>query len=591
MVRLIRELLQPYRGVLAIILAAMLVQTTTSLAGPWPLKIVIDNVVGNQPAPHWAAGLLTAMGGPTKMHVAALAGIVTVLIAVASGVAYYIVNYYVESVGQWVANDLRIRAYHHLLHLSLNYYDTRQVGAILSTLTTDVSTIQTFASLDTLSILVDTLTVAGMLGVMFWLRWDFALIAVAVLPFLVFFVARIRAAIQKAMQEVRNRQADMVATMQEGLGSVRVVQAFAREDLEEQHLQQASRESVEAALKARRVRALLSPVVTIPIALCTGFVLWRGSSLILTGAMTLGALTVLITYLARFFGPVQNLSIQTDTIAQTSVGVERIRAILDTGATVAERPGAIDPPPFRGEIAFAGVAFNYDGDTPVLRDVSFTVAPGERVGIVGATGSGKSTIVSLIPRFYDATAGRITIDGVDIRDCTLRGLRSQIAFVLQDTVLFRGSVRDNIAFGRPRATEDEIVRAAKLANADEFICRMPYGYDSLIGERGMTLSGGQRQRIGIARAVIRDNPILILDEPTAALDAESEGLVIEALQRLMADRTVITIAHRLSTIRDAHKIIVLDDGVIAEQGTHEQLLAMGGVYADLHRVKSPGEAR
>jgi subfamily B ATP-binding cassette protein MsbA len=231
------------------------------------------------------------------------------------------------------------------------------------------------------------------------------------------------------------------------------------------------------------------------------------------------------------------------------------------------------------------VSFGYDVAAPVLRSVSFTVKPGQLVGIVGPTGSGKSTVVSLIPRFYDADSGSIKIDGVDIRDYKLHGLRSHIGFVLQDTVLFRGSVRDNIAYGHPGATEDEIVRAAKLANADEFITRMPHGYDSPVGERGLTLSGGQRQRIGIARAIIRNNPILILDEPTASLDTGSEELVIEALERLMKGRTVITIAHRLSTIRDAAKIIALKDGVVVEEGTHEQLLALNGVYAELHRVQ------
>jgi ABC-type multidrug transport system fused ATPase/permease subunit len=252
---------------------------------------------------------------------------------------------------------------------------------------------------------------------------------------------------------------------------------------------------------------------------------------------------------------------------------------------VPERPTAIDPEPFRGEIVFEHVAFGYDPAVPVLRDVSFTISPGQMVGIVGPTGSGKSTVVSLVPRFRDSDSGRIRIDGVDVCDYKLHPLRQQIGFVLQDTVLFRGTVRDNIAFGRPGATGDEIVAAAKLANADEFIARMPDGYDSPVGERGHSLSGGQRQRIGIARAFIRDSPILILDEPTASLDAESEALVVEGLERLMKGRTVIVIAHRLSTIRDADRILVIKDGVVAEDGSHEELLALGGVYAHLHRLQ------
>jgi len=267
------------------------------------------------------------------------------------------------------------------------------------------------------------------------------------------------------------------------------------------------------------------------------------------------------------------------------VGFDRVLAVSDADTVIPEHPVPTDPPPFRGEIAFEHVGFGYDPAVPVLRDITFTINPGQMVGIVGPTGSGKSTVVSLIPRFRDPAAGRIAIDGVDICDYELRKLRGQIGFVLQDTVLLRGTVRDNIAFGRPDATEQEIVEAAKLANAHEFITRMPGGYDSQIGDRGMTLSGGQRQRIGIARALIRDNPILILDEPTAALDAESEQLVIEALERLMAGRTVITIAHRLSTLRNADKIIVIKDGVVAEDGDHQELLERDGAYAQLHHLQ------
>jgi subfamily B ATP-binding cassette protein MsbA len=298
-----------------------------------------------------------------------------------------------------------------------------------------------------------------------------------------------------------------------------------------------------------------------------------------------GALTVYLAYLAKFFKPVKDLAGMTSTFAQTSVALERIQAVLGVDDVIAERPDAIDPGRVQGRIELQHVAFAYGPDAPVLTDVSFTIGPGQVVGVVGPTGSGKSTVLSLIPRFYDATGGRVLIDGRDVADFKLAALRAQVGFVLQETVLFRGTIRENIAYGRPGATEDEIVAAAKLANADEFIRRMPHGYDTVVGERGDTLSGGQRQRIGIARAVIRDCPIMILDEPTAALDTESERLVIEGLQRLMKGRTVIMIAHRLSTIRDADQIIVLKDGVVAEQGTNEELIARNGVYAELHRIQ------
>jgi ABC-type multidrug transport system fused ATPase/permease subunit len=301
--------------------------------------------------------------------------------------------------------------------------------------------------------------------------------------------------------------------------------------------------------------------------------------------MTIGALTVYLAYLAKFFQPVRDLAQMTNTIAQVSVAFERVRAVNEADAVIREHPAAKEAGPFRGAIAFEHVGFGYDPQLPVLHDVTFTISPGQTVGIVGPTGSGKSTVVSLIPRFRDADAGTVKVDGADVRDYTLRSLRSQIGFVLQDTALLRGTVRDNIAFGRPDATEDEIVEAAKLANAHEFITRMAMGYDSPVGDRGATLSGGQRQRIGIARALIRNNPILILDEPTAALDAESEALVVEAMERLMRGRTVITIAHRLSTLRNADKIIVIKDGMVAEEGTHADLLNRDGIYAQLHQLQ------
>ena len=330
---------------------------------------------------------------------------------------------------------------------------------------------------------------------------------------------------------------------------------------------------------------MLSPVVTVVVALCTAVVLWRGASLILVGAMTVGALTVYLAYLSKFFKPVKDLATTTNAIAQAAVGVDRIRAILDTDDVIPEKPDAIEAAAIKGEIVFEHVAFAYSPDAPVLKDVSFTIKPGQMVGVVGPTGSGKSTVVSLIPRFYDPTSGVVKIDGRDVRDYKIQASRDQIGYVLQDTVLFRGTIRDNIAFGSPKATKEEIVAAAKLANADEFIARMPQGYDTMVGDRGLTLSGGQRQRIGIARVMVRNSPILLLDEPTAALDSESERSVIEALERLMKGRTVVTIAHRLSTIRDADQIIVISGGVVAESGNHDELMARNGIYAGLHRTQ------
>src|SRR5271163_4882343 len=564
----------------------MLVQTAMSVAGPWPLKIILDNVVGSHKLSPWLDNLLKpVLAGGSKMHIAVAAAIAALLIAVVGAVASYVANYYTTSVGQWVANDLRIRTYHHLQQLSLSYYDKHETGTLLSTITSDVQTIQGFASSSTLGIVVDLFTIVAMLFIMFRLNWDFTLIAVAVTPFMLLLVSRFKKAVKKATHEVRKEQSKIVAVVDQGLQSMRVVKAFGRQDLAEQELAEVSQATVDASLKARRVKALLSPIVAITVSLCTAVVLWRGSSLIFAGVMTAGGLTVFLSYLNKFFKPVQDLATMTNTIAQAAVGVDRIRAILEADTIIPQRPDARDAQTLKGEIEFQNVAFSYNDEAKVLTDVSFKIKAGQMVGVVGPTGCGKSTIVSLIPRFYDPTSGSVKIDGVDLRDYKFLPLRDQIGYVLQETILFAGSVRDNIAYGQKDVTDEQIHEAAKLANADEFIQRMPHGYDTMVGERGDTLSGGQRQRIGIARAIVRNNPILILDEPTAALDTESEQLVMEALERLMKGRTVITIAHRLSTIRNADKIVVLKGGVVAEEGSHDELLARNGVYAELYKIQ------
>ncbi|SDK21839.1 MULTISPECIES: ABC transporter ATP-binding protein [Bradyrhizobium] len=590
--RLVLDLLRPYRGWLIIVFIAMLVEIAMSLAAPWPLKLVLDDALGHHKLPDWLAWAHDYGFGRHTLGVALFAGVATLFIAVFGAIATYIDNYYTTSVGQWVANDLRIRIYEHLHRLSLRYYDNVKTGALMSTITSDVATIQSFASSSTLDIVVDLITIVFMVGLMFWLDWDFTLIAVGFTPFLVVFLFHFKKAVKEVTRTVRARQSDIVAVVQEGLGSVRAVKAFGRQDLEVAHLEAASHATVEAVLKARQVKSLLSPMVNIVVAICTGIVLWKGTSLIVAGTMTAGALTVYLAYLSKFFKPVKDLASMTSAIAQTTVALERIQTILSADDIIQERADATDPGRLKGAITFDHVAFGYGDDIPVLRNVSFSIEPGQVVGIVGPTGSGKSTVLSLVPRFYNPTSGRVLIDGKDISTYKLASLRSQVGFVLQETVLFRGTIRENIAYGRPGATDEEVIAAAKIANADEFISRMPHGYDSAVGERGDTLSGGQRQRIGIARAVIRNSPIMILDEPTAALDTESERLVIEGLERLMEGRTVIMIAHRLSTIVDADKIIVLKDGVVAEEGSNDELIARGGVYAELHRVQyEPAVAR
>ncbi|MBS1533149.1 MAG: ABC transporter ATP-binding protein [Bacteroidetes bacterium] len=584
--KLVWAMVKPYKKWLIIIFLAMAMETLMSLATPWPLKIIIDNVIGHHPLPGWLSWMDKVFSRENRIGFAAVAAISVIAMSALGSLASYIDNYFTESVAQYVSNDLRRRIYHHLQRLSLTYYDTHQTGKLLSTLTSDVSTIQDFAASTMMNILVDLLTIVGMLGIMFYLNPGFTMVAIVVTPFLLFFVARFKKAMKKATHEVRLDQSHMLAVLQQGLESIRAVNAFGRQQLEEDKLKKVSLETVGAALKARKVKSALSPIITITIALCTALVLWKGTDLVLKNAMTVGSLTVFLWYMNKFFSPVQDLAKMTSNIAQATVALERIQSILDTEILIVEREDAIAPDKFSGSIYFDRVSFAYDPESPVLKDISLEIFAGQRIGICGPTGCGKSTIVSLIARFYDPTSGRVLIDGKDIANFTIDGLRGQIGYVLQDTALFYGSVKENIAYGRPEATDEEIVEAAKLANAHEFISRMPHGYDTLVGERGVTLSGGQKQRLGIARAVVRNSPILILDEPTAALDPEAEKIVMEALENLMEGRTVITIAHRLSTISDADKIFVIRDGNIYEQGTHDELIAKEGMYADLYAVQA-----
>ncbi len=578
----LRHLIQPYRFFLLVVLLAMLLETGASLAEPWPLKVILDNVVRTHHLSGWLAHLIGQLfGSSSPKHIAAIAAMSVIAIAAIGGLASYLDNYFTEIVAQQVAHDLRTSTYHHLQRLSMSYYDSHQVGALVSTLTTDIATIQSFASSGVLDILVDLFTVIGMFALMFWLNWNFALVAALLAPFLLFFGSRFKRAVKRAAQEVRKNEAATVAVELEGLQAQRVVQAFAAEDAEDQRLQAASATTLESALKARRVKSLLAPITALAASACTAFVLWRGAALILAGAMTAGVLTVFLSYLTKFFKPVRDLAKMANSVAQANVAAERIQAILKTDSAIVQRPKARVAKDIRGEIVFDHIDFGYEPRVHVLRHVSFSVRPGEFVGIVGPTASGKSTTISLIPRFYDPISGNILIDGIDARDYNLQSLRESLGTVLQDTVLFRGTIRENIAYGRPTATFEEIVRAAKTANAHDFIQEMPYGYDTLVGDRGLTLSGGQRQRIGVARAVIRNSPILLLDEPTASLDSETEACVMEALRRAMKNRTVIMISHRLSTIREASNIIVMKGGTVAEQGSHDQLLALGGLYAEL----------
>lgn len=583
------RLVRPYWRWLLIVVTAMLLETAMSLASPWPLKIVLDSVFGGLPLPASAAWLAGA--SPDRLRVLNVAVVATVAIALLQAASAYLNAYYTVSIGQWIAHDLRQSVYAHLQRLSMSYYDRQQVGPLISTITDDINAVQDFVSTSLLDIFIDVLTIAGMLAVMFSLNWNFTLVALAVTPLVALFAYRLRATVKQATRDVRLRQSEIVSIVQEGLGAIRVVKAFAQGAFERERLAAKSRESVHAALYARRVRSLLGPVVTGLVALGTAAVLWFGARLVIEGAMTAGALVVFMTYLGKLFRPIQDLARASTNIAQAAVGLERVRAVLDTDERLPRSPHPRRLETVEGRVEFHGVTFGYTPDRPVLRDVSFAATPGQLIGLVGPSGSGKSTLVSLIPRFYDPSAGTVTIDGIDVRDFTIRSLRRQIGFVLQDTQLFYAPIWQNLAYGKPDATRDEIIGAARLAQAHEFIEALPEGYDTLVGQGGLTLSGGQRQRLGIARAMVRDARILILDEPSSGLDSESERLVFEGLGRLLRGRTTFVIAHRLSTIRNADCILVLDQGRVVERGTHDELVALGGLYADMLRLQRPEEAR
>jgi subfamily B ATP-binding cassette protein MsbA len=580
------SLIRPHRTTLLLAFLAAIAETTADVLQPWPIKLVLDNVIQGKTLSGWFGRTVMAISGGGAAATINVAVAAVAVFAVVGAVGSYWEKYLTTSVSQWVGHDLRRQLYQQIQRLSLAEHSESHKGDLISRMTSDISALQDFINTALLGIVVNVLTLAGMMGVMFYYNWRFTLLSLSVAPVLFFVVYFYTRRIKKAARAVKKKETELMSSVAEVLSSIHVVQAFARENYEDRRFEWESRQNVEAGLSARSTKAKLSPIVEVIVALGTCLMLGYGARLAVAGRMSPGFLVLFLIYLGKMYKPMRDLSKMSDTVTKAAVGYERVQELLDVESRIRDRPGAREAPRFRGLVEFDRVGFSYNGGSPALSDVSVRIEPGQVAALVGPSGAGKSTLASLVPRFYDPVSGSVRIDGVDIRDYTLKSLRDQISFVLQDTLLFRASIWDNIAYGRPDADPEDTVRAATLANAHEFIMNMPEGYATMVGDRGMSLSGGQRQRIAIARAIVRNTPILILDEPTAALDAAAEQAVVEALDRLMDGRTSIVIAHNLNAIRRADVIFVVNDARIVEFGTHDSLLARGGLYAELHQIQA-----
>jgi ATP-binding cassette, subfamily B, bacterial len=465
-------LLRPHWPTRVVAFVAIILEGAADLLEPWPIKIVLDYVIGSKQPPEWGARLISSSFGTNKLALLNLAVVTVVAVAVVGAVSHYTEKYLTTKVGQEVMCELRRTVYHHIQRLLFSFYDRSRVGDLISRVTVDINAIQDFISSALLGVVVDTLKLAGMVALMFYLNWRFTLIALLVAPILFVEVYSLTRRIKRAARELRKKKSDIVSVVEESLSSIRVVKAFAREDYEEKRLDRESRASMEIALRARSIKARLSPVVEIIVAIGTAIVLWYGARLTLAGELTTGALVVFLLYLGKLYKPMRDLSKMADVVSKAMVGAERIKEVIQTAREIRDLPGARPAPTLKGEVTFDRVTFGYQDDRPVLKDVSLTIKPGQFIALVGPTGGGKSTLAGLIPRFYDPQSGRVKIDGADVRDYTLKSLRQQISFVLQETLLFHAPVWQNIAYGKPEATRDEIINAAKLANADEFIERM-----------------------------------------------------------------------------------------------------------------------
>ena len=586
--RTVRSYLRPYLAIFLFALIQVLFISAFELLKPWPLKIVLDHVILEKPVGSALSFIRQLPLSRFDLLVASAVSIV--VIAVSSGLFSYLQIFITKAIGYRMVYALRREVLTHLQRLSLSFHNRARTGDLLTTFSKDTSTLKDIFAEALLKFADQTLMMVGMLTILWFVNWKMCLLAVATLPFLCFTLMHLYRQTKLSLKKQRKQEGKVVSRVNEILGAVPLVQAFGRERYEEERYDEVSNATLRESIRMTRLEAAATRSTYSIAAIGTALVVLFGGIEALNGRMLPGELVLVMSYLTSMYKPLRNLARLSIEASKAAASSERIAEVLEVEPEIQDRPDAIEADHVRGGIQFAGVSFDYGDGRDVLRRVSFRVAPGQRVALVGVSGAGKATIASLILRLYEAQRGIVSIDDVDIRRYRRESVRRQIGIVLQESLLFGATIRENIAYGKPEATMEEIVAAASTSNADEFIRELEDGYESVIGERGVTLSAGQRQRIAIARAVIRNPRILALDEPMRGLDAESESKVREALDRLMVNRTSLIITHDLQSIGNVDQVLVLDDGTIVECGTYAELANRNGRYRELLALGAPSAA-
>ena len=560
--------IKPYKKRLAAAVVCIIMAAGANLYLPWIIKDMIDDVL---------------MSKDMLMLNLIAAGILVVMFT--RGVFYYGQSYLVSYVGQRVIIDVRSVLFRKFQKMPLSYYDRQQTGTVMSYITNDVSAMQSAIVDNLIELVTESSILIGSLAMMIYLDWKLSLLTLMTIPLVGFAMKIFGRKLKRSSTVIQERAAEITSLLQESISAIRVVKSFVRETYEIRRFEEQNWKNFQAAMKNVKLTSLLTPTVEFLAAIAVTFIVWFGGYEVVNEVITAGELVAFLTYAVNLANPVKRLSRVYAAIQRAMAAADRVFAVMDLEEKITDVPGAKPLPPIKGQVEFKDITFSYKEGQPALQHISLKAEPGQMIALVGPSGSGKSTIANLIPRFYDVDSGTISIDGHDIRQVTADSLREQIGLVPQETMLFSTTVMENIRYGRLDATDEEVVEAARAANAEEFIKDLPEGYDTKLGERGLNLSGGQRQRVAIARAILKNPRVLILDEATSALDTESEKIVQDALDKLMVGRTSFVIAHRLSTIFNADQIFVVENGHLREHGTHEELLAAGGLYSNLYNIQ------